>query len=77
VSSATPHLLIDSAADLALAVNAVAESSWVGLDTETTGLDPRADRLRLLALDCDTVDGGRMTYVVDAGTVDLASSGNH
>jgi DNA polymerase I-like protein with 3'-5' exonuclease and polymerase domains len=70
VSSATPHLLIDSAADLRLMVNAVAESSWVGLDTETTGLDPRADRLRLLTLDCDTVDGGRMTYLVDAFAVD-------
>jgi DNA polymerase I-like protein with 3'-5' exonuclease and polymerase domains len=71
VSTATPFLLVDAANDLALVASAIAESSWVGLDTETTGLDPRTDRLRLLSLDCDTVDGGRMTYLVDAFAVEL------
>jgi DNA polymerase-1 len=42
------------------------------LDTETTGLSPHKDRIRLLTLDCDTTDGGRFTYVVDCEAVDPA-----
>ena len=68
----TPYLLVRAADDLSLVVNAVAESRLVGLDCETTGLDPRTDRLRLLSLDCETVDGGRFTYLVDAFSVDPA-----
>jgi DNA polymerase I-like protein with 3'-5' exonuclease and polymerase domains len=49
---------------------AISESTLVGLDTETTGLDPRADRLRLLAIDCDTVDDSRITYLVDCFACD-------
>ena len=51
--------------------NAVEESAIIGLDVETTGLDPRTDRIRLLTLDCDT-DGGRFTYIIDVFTVDPA-----
>ncbi|HKB03221.1 MAG TPA: DNA polymerase [Gemmataceae bacterium] len=69
----TRYLLIRTADDLSLVVNAVAESRLVGLDCETTGLDSRADRLRLLSLDCETVDGGRFTYLVDALSVDPVS----
>lgn len=72
VAADTPYLLIRTADDLQAAVNAVAEARYVGLDGETTGLDPRADRLRLLALDCETNDGGRFTYLVDAFAVDPA-----
>jgi DNA polymerase-1 len=42
------------------------------LDLETTGLDPRTDRIRLLSLNLDTPDGGRITYLVDCFMVDPA-----
>ncbi|MBO0698493.1 MAG: hypothetical protein J2P46_08870 [Zavarzinella sp.] len=64
------YLLARTAGDLQLVVNAVAESRLVGLDCETTGLDPRTARVRLISLDCETVDGGRFTYLVDAFAVD-------
>jgi DNA polymerase-1 len=40
-------------------------SALVGLDCETTGLNPRADRVRLLSLSMGTTDGRRFTYLVD------------
>ena len=55
---------------LGMVAAAVEESAIVGLDVETTGLDPRTDRVRLLSLDCDTTDGGRFTYLVDCFAVD-------
>jgi DNA polymerase-1 len=70
VAPETPYLLVRTADELSLVVNAVAESRLVGLDCETTGLDPRHDRVRLLSLDCETIDGGRFTYLVDAFAVD-------
>jgi DNA polymerase-1 len=44
---------------------AVEESAAVGLDLETTGLDPRRDRVRVLSLATDTNDGGVFCYLVD------------
>jgi DNA polymerase-1 len=70
VPADVPYLLVRTPADLQAVVNAVAESRYVGVDCETTGLDPRADRVRLLSLDCETNDGGRFTYMVDAFAVD-------
>jgi DNA polymerase-1 len=70
VAADAPYLLVRNPGDLQAVVNAVAESRYVGLDAETTGLDPRADRLRLLTLDCETNDGGRFAYLVDAFAVD-------
>jgi DNA polymerase-1 len=64
-----PYTLIANPADLAMVVTAVGESALVGLDTETTGLDPRTDRVRLLSLACDTIDGGTVVYVVDCFAV--------
>jgi DNA polymerase I len=49
---------------------ALEETTVVGLDTETSGLNPRTDRVRLLSLDCDTNDGGRFTYLIDCFAVD-------
>ena len=70
VSSPTPYLFVRTADDLSLVVTAVAESRLIGLDCETTGLDSRVDRLRLITLDRETVDGGRFTYLVDVLAVD-------
>ena len=71
MSDEPTFLVIQSASDLSAAVAAVSESRLVGLDCETTGLNPRTDRIRLLALNCDTNSGGRFTYLVDAFEVDL------
>jgi DNA polymerase-1 len=45
-------------------------TALVGLDIETTGLDPRADRVRLLSVATDTIDGGTFTYLIDCFAVD-------
>jgi DNA polymerase I-like protein with 3'-5' exonuclease and polymerase domains len=63
------YVLVTHAADLAMVATAVEQSALVGLDCETTGLDPRADRVRLLALCCDALDGGTATYLVDCFAV--------
>jgi ribonuclease D len=62
-------LLVDHPARLAAIVAGLDESRFVGLDVETTGLDPRADRVRLVSLAIDTSDGGRLVYVVDCFAV--------
>jgi DNA polymerase-1 len=60
-----PYVLVADPADLPMIAAAAGESVLVGLDTETTGLDPATDRVRLLSLACDTIDGGVAVYVVD------------
>jgi DNA polymerase-1 len=70
--SPSPYLLVADRAGLQAVAAALDNTALVSLDTETTGLDPRADRLRLLALGTDTVDGGRFTYLVDCFAVDPA-----
>src|SRR5262249_13898526 len=52
-----PYLLVTDAGDLAAVEAAVEESVAVGLDCETTGLDPRRDRARLLQLAPDSCAG--------------------
>src|SRR5262249_40171702 len=49
---------------------AVEQTALVGLDTETTGLNPRAGRVRLLSLATDTVDGGTCVYLIDCFAAD-------
>jgi DNA polymerase-1 len=56
----TGFVLVTAAADLTMVATAVAESRRVGVDTETTGLDPRTDRVRLLQLATD-----RGVYLID------------
>jgi DNA polymerase-1 len=69
-SAADPaFVLVTDPADLPMVASAVGESSVVGLDCETTGLDPRTDRVRLLSLACDTTDGGTVTYLIDCFAV--------
>jgi DNA polymerase-1 len=66
-SAPTVWRLVNDQADLPSVVQAVGESVRVGLDTETTGLDPRADRVRLLTLATD-----RDTWLIDCSVVDPA-----
>src|SRR5262249_42724389 len=44
------YCLVREATDLPIVLQALDESEVVGLDTETTGLSPRRDRVRLLQL---------------------------
>jgi DNA polymerase I-like protein with 3'-5' exonuclease and polymerase domains len=60
-----PRLLISGAAGLGTVRAALDESTVIGLDLETTGLDPRTDRVRLLSLATD-----QRTFLVDAFVVD-------
>jgi DNA polymerase-1 len=72
-SSVIPEaVLVTNSADLPMVAMAVSESSQVGVDIETTGLNPRSDRTRLLSLCCDTTDGGTITYLIDCFAVDPA-----
>jgi DNA polymerase-1 len=64
-----PYLLVDSPAGLATVAAALDNTALVGLDLETTGLNPRTDRVRLLSLACDTIDGGALTYLIDCAAV--------
>ena len=66
------HRLVTTAADLRPVLVALGSSKIVGLDIETTGLDPRKDRTRLLSLSTETVGGGRLIYVVDVFQVNPA-----
>jgi DNA polymerase-1 len=57
-------------AGLALVAAALNDETLVGADVETTGLEPRTERVRLLSLAVGTVDGGILTYLVDCFAVD-------
>jgi DNA polymerase-1 len=48
---------------------ALSDTTIVGVDCETTGLDPRRDRVRILSLAVDTVDGGTFTYLIDCFSI--------
>jgi DNA polymerase-1 len=63
-------LLVSDPAALQTVAAALDNTPLVGLDLETTGLSPRTDRVRLLCLACDTIDGGTFTYLIDTAAVD-------
>jgi DNA polymerase-1 len=64
------YTLVGDSAGL-LTVKEVLESSQlVGLDLETSGLNPRLDRVRLLSLAADTSDDRMVSYLVDCFAVD-------
>jgi DNA polymerase I-like protein with 3'-5' exonuclease and polymerase domains len=65
-----PYLLIKDRAGLIMAAAALDNTVLVGVDLETTGLDPHTDRVRLLSLALDTIDGGAFAYLVDCFEVD-------
>jgi DNA polymerase I-like protein with 3'-5' exonuclease and polymerase domains len=64
-SNPTAWRLVNEQASLLPVLQAVDESVRVGLDTETTGLDPRKDRVRLLTLATD-----RGVWLVDCFALD-------
>jgi DNA polymerase I-like protein with 3'-5' exonuclease and polymerase domains len=72
-SELSPYVLVRDDTDLPPVATAIAESTLVGLDCETIGLNPRTGRVRLLSLCCDTCDGGTVTYIVDCFAVDPAA----
>jgi DNA polymerase-1 len=59
------YQLVHTSADLATVAQALDESTVVGLDAETTSLNPRDGRVRLLSLATE-----RGTYLVDCFAVD-------
>jgi DNA polymerase I-like protein with 3'-5' exonuclease and polymerase domains len=63
-------LLITDPSGLELVCLAVAGSPLTAVDCETTGLDPRKDRLRLLSVTVSNCDRGINTYLVDCFAVD-------
>src|SRR5262249_56171014 len=65
-------VLVTAAADLPMVAAAVDESALVAADTETTGLDPRRDRVRLLTLATD-----RGVFVLDLSRLDAAPLFGH
>ena len=60
------YSLIRTPADLDAAISDLSRHTILGIDTETTGLDPHSDRLRLVQL--STPD--RRTYVIDCADID-------
>jgi DNA polymerase I-like protein with 3'-5' exonuclease and polymerase domains len=69
-SHPSSYLLVNDGAGLDMVAAALEETSLVGLDLETTGLDVRTDRVRLLSLALDTIDGSTFAYLVDCFAVD-------
>jgi DNA polymerase-1 len=65
-----PYLLVSAADGFSALAAALDDTALVGLDLETTGLDPRADRVRLLSLATDTIHGGAFVYLIDCASVD-------
>jgi ribonuclease D len=63
--SEVPHALICRHDDLQMVLSAVEDSATIALDLETTGLNSRSDRVRLLSLAVDTIDGGTFSYLID------------
>jgi DNA polymerase-1 len=65
-----PYLLVTDPAELPTVVAAIDNSTLIGLDLETTGLNPRTDRVRLLSLAVETIDDTMFTYMVDCCALD-------
>jgi hypothetical protein len=65
INDKSPYLVVTDAAGMETVVKALEETNLVGLDVETTGLDPRKDRVRLLSVATD-----RGIHLVDCFRVD-------
>jgi DNA polymerase-1 len=69
--STGPHFqVVHDPSQLESPLTALDDVPLVALDTETTGLNSRADRVRLLSLAVPTIDEGRFCYLVDCSKVD-------
>lgn len=66
----TGFSLIDSTDRLETVAIAIDDSSSVGIDLETTGLNWRTDRVRLMTLSCDSIGDDRQIFIVDCFQVD-------
>src|SRR5262245_489454 len=64
-ASSPRYLLVADQDGLGVVRAALDNTVRVAVDLETTGLDPRGDRIRLLSLSLDTIDGGTFVYLVD------------
>jgi DNA polymerase I-like protein with 3'-5' exonuclease and polymerase domains len=74
LSVATPgtsrYLLVSNQTGLQAVHTALDGGQFVALDIETTGLDARRDRVRLLSLGVETVDGSTFAYLIDCFQID-------
>src|SRR5262249_2251444 len=68
--SASSYIVVNDRSGLEMVGAALGDTDLVGLDLETTGLHPRTDRIRLLSLALDTIDGGTLVSWVDCFAVD-------
>lgn len=66
------YLLVQDPAGLQVVAAALAGSTTVGVDLETTGLDPRSNRVRLLSLAVAGNGGRTPCYLVDCFAIDPA-----
>jgi DNA polymerase I-like protein with 3'-5' exonuclease and polymerase domains len=64
-----PYLLVADETGLGTVAAALAGSELVAVDVETTGLDPRKDRVRLLSLAIKNADGGTSSFLIDVFAV--------
>jgi hypothetical protein len=71
-SPSTAYHLVTDADGLGTVLAALGDAEEIGVDVETTGLDPRQDRVRLLQVAVPTIDGGTFTYLVDCFAVSPA-----
>jgi DNA polymerase-1 len=62
--------LVRDPGELQTVAAAIDATALVGLDCETTGLDPREHRVRLVSLAVDTIDGSHFSYLLDCEAVD-------
>ena len=68
-SGRTPYLFIGNEGDARLALEAISEHPILGVDTETTGLDPYQSKVRLIQIATP-----ERSYVFDVSTCNIASN---
>jgi DNA polymerase-1 len=71
--SGTPYLSVFRADQLPPILDALGKAEVIALDLETTGLDPRKERTRLLSLALPATDGTRLAYLIDLFAVDASA----
>jgi DNA polymerase I-like protein with 3'-5' exonuclease and polymerase domains len=64
------YVLVNDPAQLSAVIDAVGRTERIGLDLETTGLDPQTNRVRLLSLAVASPAGGAHCYLIDCSVVE-------